>query len=50
MVIQVVVAYFIALGFQREDLKGKRVYKTLLMFPWAMPAYVSILFVEGRHL
>ena len=33
MVIQVVVAYFIALGFQREDLKGKRVYKTLLMFP-----------------
>ena len=43
MVIQVVVAYFIALGFQREDLKGKRVYKTLLMFPWAMPAYVSIL-------
>lgn len=43
MVIQVVVAYFIALGFQGEDFKGKRVYKTLLMFPWAMPAYVSIL-------
>ena len=37
MVIQVVVAYFIALGFQGEDFKGKRVYKTLLMFPWAMP-------------
>lgn len=43
MVIQVVVAYFIALGLSREDLKGKRIYKTLLMFPWAMPAYVSIL-------
>ncbi|WP_337402283.1 sugar ABC transporter permease, partial [Suilimivivens sp.] len=43
IVIQVVAAYFIALGFQREDFKGKRVYKTLLMFPWAMPAYVSIL-------
>lgn len=43
MVIQVVLAYFIALGLNREGLKGKRIYKTLLMFPWAMPAYVSIL-------
>ena len=43
MVIQVVLAYFIALGLNKDGLKGKRVYKTLLMFPWAMPAYVSIL-------
>ena len=43
MVIQVVLAYFIALGLNTEGLKGKRIYKTLLMFPWAMPAYVSIL-------
>ena len=43
MVIQVVAAYFIALGLNREGLKGRRIYKTLLMFPWAMPAYVSIL-------
>lgn len=43
MVIQVVVAYFIALGLNRNGFKGKRIYKTLLMFPWAMPAYVSIL-------
>ena len=43
MVIQVVLAYFIALGLNKEGLKGKRIYKTLLMFPWAMPAYVSIL-------
>lgn len=43
MGIQVVVAYFIALGLNCEGLRGKRVYKTLLMFPWAMPAYVSIL-------
>ena len=26
-----------------RGLKLKNVYKTLLMFPWAMPAYVSIL-------
>lgn len=43
MVIQVVAAYFIALGLNKEGLKGRRIYKTLLMFPWAMPAYVSIL-------
>ena len=43
MVIQIVVAYFIALGLNRNGFKGKRIYKTLLMFPWAMPAYVSIL-------
>lgn len=43
MVIQVVVSYFIALGLNTKGLKLRRVYKTLLMFPWAMPAYVSIL-------
>ncbi|MCI5874832.1 MAG: sugar ABC transporter permease [Clostridiales bacterium] len=43
MVIQMVTAYFIALGLNREGLKGRRIYKTLLMVPWAMPAYVSIL-------
>lgn len=43
MVLQVVIAYFIALGLNVKGLKANRVYKTLLMFPWAMPAYVSIL-------
>lgn len=43
MGVQMVIAYFIALGLNVEGLKLKRVYKTLLMFPWAMPAYVSIL-------
>lgn len=43
MVIQVGVAYLIALGLNVKDLKLSRFYKTLLMFPWAMPAYVSIL-------
>lgn len=43
MVLQVVIAYLIAVGLNTEGLKLKRVYKTLLMFPWAMPAYVSIL-------
>lgn len=43
MVLQVVIAFFIALGLNADGLKLNRLYKTLLMFPWAMPAYVSIL-------
>lgn len=43
MVLQVILAFFIALGLNTEGLKIGRIYKTLLMFPWAMPAYVSIL-------
>lgn len=43
MIIQVVIAFFIALGLNAPGLKLKKLYKTLLMFPWAMPAYVSIL-------
>lgn len=43
MVIQLVLAFFIALGLNSEGLRLKNVYKTLLMFPWAMPGYVSIL-------
>lgn len=43
MVIQVVVAFLLAVLLNSEGLKLKNLYKTLLMFPWAMPAYVSIL-------
>lgn len=38
-----VVSFLIAVGLNVNGLKLKRVYKTLLIFPWAMPAYVSIL-------
>ncbi len=43
MVIQLAVSFLIALGLNARGLKLRRLYKTLLMFPWAMPAYVSIL-------
>ena len=43
MAIQIVVGFFIALGLNTPGLKPKRIYKTLLMVPWAMPAYISIL-------
>lgn len=43
MILQMILAFFIALGLNTEGLKLKTLYKTLLMFPWAMPGYVSIL-------
>lgn len=43
MILQITIAYFLAIGLNVKGLKLSRTYKTLLMFPWAMPAYVSIL-------
>ncbi len=43
MILQVIIAFFIAVGLNAKGLKLRTVYKTVLMFPWAMPAYVSIL-------
>ena len=43
MVLQIVAAFFIALGLNAPGMKLTRLYKTLLMVPWAMPSYVSIL-------
>lgn len=43
IVLQVVLSFFIALTLNAKGLRLSRLYKTLLMFPWAMPAYVSIL-------
>lgn len=43
VVVQLVIAFFISLGLNAEGLRHRTLYKTLLMFPWAMPGYVSIL-------
>lgn len=43
MVLQMAVAYLIAVLLNMEGLRAHKVYKTILMFPWAMPGYVSIL-------
>lgn len=43
MVLQVFCSYLVALGLNHPGLKLSRIYKTLLMFPWAMPGYVSVL-------
>lgn len=43
MFLQIAIGFLIALGLNAKGLKLKRVYKTFLIVPWAMPAYVSIL-------
>ena len=43
MAIQLVLAFVLASLLNIEKLRLRKLYKTLLMFPWAMPGYVSIL-------
>ena len=43
MALQLIFGFFIAVGLNAKGVKLRRVYKTLLIVPWAMPAYVSIL-------
>lgn len=43
MALQLVAAFVLATLLNIEKLRPRKVYKTLLMFPWAMPGYVSIL-------
>lgn len=43
MVLQLVIAFVLATLLNIQKLRLRKLYKTLLMFPWAMPGYVSIL-------
>lgn len=43
IVAQLIIAFALALLLNTRNLKMKNIYKTILMFPWAMPGYVSIL-------
>lgn len=43
MVLQLVIAFILASLLNIKRLRLRNVYKTLLIFPWAMPGYVSIL-------
>ena len=38
---------FLALILQRADLKGKTAYRTILLLPWAVPSYISVLVWKG---
>lgn len=43
MVLQLVIAFLLASLLNLPGLRLRNIYKTLLIFPWAMPGYVSIL-------
>ena len=43
MVFQLVIAFVLASLLNIQKLRLRKLYKTILMFPWAMPGYVSIL-------
>lgn len=43
MVLQLVIAFILANLLNIKKLRFRKLYKTILMFPWAMPGYVGIL-------
>lgn len=43
MALQLVIAFALVSLLNIQKLRLRKLYKTLLMFPWAMPGYVSIL-------
>ncbi len=43
MVLQLVIAFLLASVLNLKGLRLRNIYRTLLIFPWAMPGYVSIL-------
>lgn len=43
MILQLVIAFVLVSLLNIQKLRLRKLYKTLLMFPWAMPGYVSIL-------
>lgn len=43
MVLQLVIAFLLASVLNLNGLRLRNIYRTLLIFPWAMPGYVSIL-------
>lgn len=42
-----VVGLFLAIPLNREDIKGAKLYRTLFIVPWAIPAFISVLMWQG---
>ncbi|WP_188454198.1 carbohydrate ABC transporter permease [Virgibacillus oceani] len=45
--LQIALGIFLAILVNQKDLKGKAIIRTLLILPWAVPAFVSILIFSG---
>lgn len=45
--LQIALGIFLAILVNQRDLKGKALIRTILILPWAVPAFVSILIFSG---
>ncbi|WP_404454524.1 carbohydrate ABC transporter permease [Oceanobacillus kapialis] len=45
--LQIALGVFLAMLVNQKDLKGKAIIRTLLILPWAVPAFVTILIFSG---
>ncbi|WP_106496198.1 sugar ABC transporter permease [Lentibacillus sp. Marseille-P4043] len=45
--LQIALGVFLAILVNQKDLKGKAIIRTLLILPWAVPAFVTILIFSG---
>lgn len=45
--LQVAIGIFLAVLINQKDLKGKVFFRTILILPWAVPAFISILIFSG---
>jgi len=45
--VQIALGLFLAIVLNQKDLKGKRFFRTVLILPWAVPAYVSVIVFSG---
>ncbi|RSK46914.1 carbohydrate ABC transporter permease [Bacillus canaveralius] len=45
--LQIALGIFLAVLVNQKDLKGKAIIRTVLILPWAVPAFVSILIFSG---
>lgn len=41
------IGLLLSIPLNREDLKGAKIYRTLFIVPWAIPAFISVLMWQG---
>lgn len=47
VVLSAVVGLFLAIPLNKENLVGAKIYRTLFIVPWAIPAFISVLMWQG---
>ena len=47
VVFSLAIGLFLAVPLNRPDLKGAKLYRTLFIVPWAIPAFISVLMWQG---